>query len=71
MGLHSLQDRGADTQTFAIRAVCPHPDYDEKTMENDILLLQVGFALAVGKGWPWGWRSGTAGSARKRRWRRG
>ncbi|NXN65739.1 MCT1A protease, partial [Himantopus himantopus] len=40
VGLHSLQDSGVDTQTFAIRAVCPHPDYNDRTMENDILLLQ-------------------------------
>ncbi|KAM6369042.1 granzyme M [Pluvialis apricaria] len=41
VGLHNRSDRGADTQTFAIRAVCPHPDYDNETMENDILLLQL------------------------------
>ncbi|XP_068518037.1 granzyme M [Anas acuta] len=41
VGLHHLQDRGAATQSFAIRAACPHPNYDCETMENDILLLQL------------------------------
>ncbi|XP_010561583.1 PREDICTED: granzyme M [Haliaeetus leucocephalus] len=41
VGLHSLQKRGAATQTFPIRAVCPHPGYDRQTMENDLLLLQL------------------------------
>ncbi|NWR36434.1 GRAM protein, partial [Tachuris rubrigastra] len=40
VGLHSLRDRGAATQTFPIRAACPHPAYDRGTMENDLLLLQ-------------------------------
>ncbi|NXI45861.1 MCT1A protease, partial [Galbula dea] len=40
VGLHSLQDRGAATQTFPIRAACPHPGYNQQTMENDLLLLQ-------------------------------
>lgn len=48
VGLHHLQDRGAATQSFAIRAACPHPNYDCETMENDLLLLQVGFVLAGG-----------------------
>ncbi|NXE02497.1 GRAK protein, partial [Chaetorhynchus papuensis] len=39
-GLHNLRDRGADTQSFPIRAACPHPGYDRETMENDLLLLQ-------------------------------
>lgn len=61
VGLHHLWDHGAATQSFAIRAACPHPDYNRKTMENDLLLLQVGFAPAAGqlRGWggsPWdGW----------------
>lgn len=48
VGLHHLQDRGAAIQSFAIRAACPHPNYNPKTMENDLLLLQVGFVLAGG-----------------------
>ncbi|NXF37598.1 PRS57 protease, partial [Nyctibius bracteatus] len=40
VGLHSLRERGAATQTFPIRAACPHPGYDRRTMENDLLLLQ-------------------------------
>ncbi|NXC77869.1 GRAB protein, partial [Anhinga anhinga] len=40
VGLHSLKERGKGTQTFPIRKVCPHPGYNKKTMENDILLLQ-------------------------------
>ncbi|NXV01532.1 GRAM protein, partial [Cettia cetti] len=40
VGLHNLRRRGAATQSFAIRAACPHPGYDRKTMENDLLLLQ-------------------------------
>ncbi|KAF1635625.1 Granzyme K, partial [Eudyptes filholi] len=40
VGLHSLQERGVATQTFSIRATCPHPGYDNQTMENDLLLLQ-------------------------------
>ncbi|KAI6072285.1 Granzyme M-like protein [Aix galericulata] len=48
VGLHHLQDRGAATQSFALRAACPHPNYNPKTMENDLLLLQVGFVPAGG-----------------------
>ncbi|NWV31119.1 DDN1 protein, partial [Grantiella picta] len=40
VGLHKLRDRGPDTQTFPIRAACPHPGYNRETMENDLLLLQ-------------------------------
>ncbi|NXC40927.1 GRAM protein, partial [Penelope pileata] len=40
VGLHRLQERGAGTQSFAIRAACAHPSYDRSTMENDLLLLQ-------------------------------
>ncbi|NXG23401.1 GRAK protein, partial [Grallaria varia] len=40
VGLHNLQDRGAASQTFPIRAACPHPGYNAETMENDLLLLQ-------------------------------
>ncbi|NXX57552.1 GRZ1 protein, partial [Scopus umbretta] len=40
VGLHRLKEQGAATQTFPIRAVCPHPSYNRRTMENDILLLQ-------------------------------
>ncbi|NXW49190.1 GRAK protein, partial [Nyctiprogne leucopyga] len=40
VGLHRLRERGATTQTFPIRAACPHPGYDRQTMENDLLLLQ-------------------------------
>lgn len=66
VGLHSLREHGATTQTFPIRAVCPHPGYDRQTMENDLLLLQVGLAPAAGKGLLWGWRSVTVGGAGKR-----
>ncbi|XP_032857886.2 granzyme M-like [Tyto alba] len=41
VGLHSLQERGAATQTFPIRMACPHPGYDRRTMANDLLLLQL------------------------------
>uniref|UniRef100_A0A663E3T1 Granzyme M n=2 Tax=Aquila chrysaetos chrysaetos TaxID=223781 RepID=A0A663E3T1_AQUCH len=41
VGLHRLQERGAATETFSIRAACPHPGYDRRTMENDLLLLQL------------------------------
>ncbi|XP_071434419.1 granzyme M-like isoform X1 [Pithys albifrons albifrons] len=41
VGLHNLQDRGAASKTFPIRAACPHPGYDPETMENDLLLLQL------------------------------
>ncbi|XP_076215272.1 granzyme M isoform X2 [Aptenodytes patagonicus] len=41
VGLHGLQERGVATQTFSIRAACPHPGYDRRTMENDLLLLQL------------------------------
>uniref|UniRef100_A0A8C9FFG1 Granzyme M n=1 Tax=Pavo cristatus TaxID=9049 RepID=A0A8C9FFG1_PAVCR len=40
VGLHRLQDR-RDTQSFSIRAACPHPSYDRETMEGDLLLLQL------------------------------
>ncbi|XP_063259432.1 granzyme M-like [Prinia subflava] len=40
-GLHSWRHRGADAQSFAIRAACPHPGYDRDKMENDLLLLQL------------------------------
>ncbi|NWR12757.1 MCT1A protease, partial [Paradoxornis webbianus] len=40
VGLHNWQRRGAKTQSFGVRAACPHPGYDRKTMENDLLLLQ-------------------------------
>ncbi|XP_068776015.1 granzyme M-like isoform X3 [Struthio camelus] len=40
VGLHSLAEHRAPSQTFAIRKACPHPGYNHKTMENDILLLQ-------------------------------
>ncbi|XP_074020138.1 granzyme M-like [Numenius arquata] len=41
VGLHSLRDRGGAVQSFSIRAACPHPGYDQQTMENDLLLLQL------------------------------
>ncbi|XP_014811051.1 PREDICTED: granzyme M-like isoform X2 [Calidris pugnax] len=41
VGLHSLQDHGGHTQRFSIRAACPHPGYDQQTLENDLLLLQL------------------------------
>ncbi|NXB79626.1 GRAM protein, partial [Donacobius atricapilla] len=40
VGLHNWQRRGAGTQIFGVRAACPHPGYNRKTMENDLLLLQ-------------------------------
>uniref|UniRef100_A0A8C3QLE8 Granzyme M n=1 Tax=Cyanoderma ruficeps TaxID=181631 RepID=A0A8C3QLE8_9PASS len=42
VGLHNWQRRGAKTQSFAVRAACPHPGYNRKTYDNDLLLLQVG-----------------------------
>ncbi|XP_063214037.1 granzyme M-like isoform X2 [Chroicocephalus ridibundus] len=41
VGLHRLQDRGVDTQTFPIQAACRHPGYNHQTLENDLLLLQL------------------------------
>ncbi|XP_074664556.1 granzyme M-like [Strix aluco] len=41
VGLHNLRERGAATQTFPIREACPHPGYDRRTLENDLLLLQL------------------------------
>ncbi|KAM6040290.1 granzyme M isoform 1-T1 [Theristicus caerulescens] len=41
VGLHSLRDHGAATQTLPIRMACPHPNYNPQTMENDLLLLQL------------------------------
>uniref|UniRef100_A0A663N1I3 Granzyme M n=1 Tax=Athene cunicularia TaxID=194338 RepID=A0A663N1I3_ATHCN len=58
VGLHNLRERGVATQTFPIRVACPHPSYDPRTLENDLLLLQVGLALATGRGLPWGCGSG-------------
>ncbi|XP_074933033.1 granzyme M-like [Phalacrocorax aristotelis] len=49
VGLHSLKDRRADTQTFPIRSVCPHPGYNKKTMENDLLLLQLKGTVKLSK----------------------
>ncbi|XP_042748851.1 granzyme M-like isoform X1 [Lagopus leucura] len=40
VGLHRLREH-RDTQSFSIRAACPHPGYDRQTMENDLLLLQL------------------------------
>ncbi|NXM61936.1 CFAD factor, partial [Illadopsis cleaveri] len=40
VGLHNWQRPEAKTQRFAVRAACPHPGYDRKTMDNDLLLLQ-------------------------------
>ncbi|POI29960.1 hypothetical protein CIB84_006291 [Bambusicola thoracicus] len=41
VGLHRLQEQ-RDAQRFTIRSACPHPDYDSHTLEDDLLLLQVG-----------------------------
>ncbi|XP_062366334.1 granzyme M [Cinclus cinclus] len=41
VGLHNWQNRGPGIQSFPIRAACPHPGYNETTMENDLLLLQL------------------------------
>ncbi|XP_027561583.1 granzyme M-like [Neopelma chrysocephalum] len=49
VGLHSLRDRGAATQTLPIRAACPHPGYDRGTMENDLLLLQLEGTVTLGR----------------------
>lgn len=49
VGLHDRQRRGAKTQSFAVRAACPHPGYSRKTMDNDLLLLQVGLGPAAGE----------------------
>lgn len=45
VGLHRLQER-RNAQSFAIRSACPHPGYDSQTMEDDLLLLQVGMVGA-------------------------
>lgn len=42
LGLHNWQDHDPGTRRFSIRAACPHPGFDLNTMENDLLLLQVG-----------------------------
>lgn len=65
VGLHDWRRRGANTQSFAVRAACPHPGYKRKTMENDLLLLQVGLGGGRGKA-PRGGRRG--GSAAGRGW---
>ncbi|XP_051495949.1 granzyme M-like [Apus apus] len=49
LGLHSLRERGAATQTLGIRAACPHPGYDRRTMENDLLLLQLEGTVTLGR----------------------
>ncbi|OWK50390.1 Granzyme M [Lonchura striata] len=49
VGLHKLGDSGASTQSFHIRAACPHPDYDPQTMENDLLLLQLDGKVTLSK----------------------
>ncbi|XP_066192307.1 granzyme M [Sylvia atricapilla] len=49
VGLHNWQRRGAGTQSFAVRAACPHPGYDRKTMENDLLLLQLDGKVTLSK----------------------
>ncbi|XP_030822445.1 granzyme M-like [Camarhynchus parvulus] len=42
VGLHNWRDdEEEDTQSFTIRTVCPHPGYDRRMMENDLLLLQL------------------------------
>nr|XP_054506031.1 granzyme M [Agelaius phoeniceus] len=41
VGLHNWRHHEEGTQSFTIRAVCPHPGYDGRTMENDLLLLQL------------------------------
>uniref|UniRef100_G1MYG8 Peptidase S1 domain-containing protein n=1 Tax=Meleagris gallopavo TaxID=9103 RepID=G1MYG8_MELGA len=40
VGLHRLREH-RDTQSFSIRAACPHSGYNSQTMENDLLLLQL------------------------------
>ncbi|NXH18986.1 CFAD factor, partial [Bucco capensis] len=40
VGLHSLRDHGKSIQSFPIRVACPHPAYNQQTMDNDLLLLQ-------------------------------
>uniref|UniRef100_A0A8C2TJH9 Granzyme M n=1 Tax=Coturnix japonica TaxID=93934 RepID=A0A8C2TJH9_COTJA len=40
VGLHRLREHRG-TQSFSIRNACPHPDYNEDTLENDLLLLQL------------------------------
>ncbi|XP_068776014.1 granzyme M-like isoform X2 [Struthio camelus] len=49
VGLHSLAEHRAPSQTFAIRKACPHPGYNHKTMENDILLLQLERKVQLGR----------------------
>ncbi|XP_069733876.1 granzyme M-like [Phaenicophaeus curvirostris] len=49
VGLHSLREHGVATQTFPIRAACPHPGYDPETLENDLLLLQLDGAVTLSR----------------------
>lgn len=52
VGLHRLREH-RDTQSFSIRAACPHSGYNSQTMENDLLLLQVG-TVGARKRHQWG-----------------
>ncbi|KAL8203882.1 UNVERIFIED_CONTAM: hypothetical protein K2H54_063042 [Gekko kuhli] len=41
LGAHSLSKNEAEKQTFEINRVVAHPKYNKRTMENDIMLLQL------------------------------
>ncbi|KYO27141.1 granzyme M [Alligator mississippiensis] len=41
VGLHSLDKASPYQQSFSIARSVPHPDYQRKTMENDLMLLKL------------------------------
>lgn len=43
LGAHSLSKNEPEKQIFRITKVFPHPKYKNRTMENDLMLLQVHF----------------------------
>lgn len=52
VGLHSLDKASPYQQSFSIARSVPHPDYQRKTMENDLMLLKVPGPVAAS-----GWRA--------------
>uniref|UniRef100_A0A803VLG1 Peptidase S1 domain-containing protein n=1 Tax=Ficedula albicollis TaxID=59894 RepID=A0A803VLG1_FICAL len=49
VGLHKWRDPEPGAQRFGIRAACPHPGYDNNTLENDLLLLQLDRKVALSR----------------------
>ncbi|NXO27817.1 GRAA protein, partial [Cisticola juncidis] len=41
LGAHSLKKTEKEQQTFQIKNWIPHPEYDRRTKENDIMLLEL------------------------------